>query len=455
MGDSYTAGPGAGTAWDEDPDPNDCYRSTGSYVPQLNTDFPFNGGNKYQFIACTGAKTPDVLDTQIELIVDDPPPDFAVLTLGGNDIGFSDILKACLLKPGGPISADCDDTLAASRVKLDSQDLQDNMFKVYDGIFGKMPAGYHYHVYHILYSAFFNADDASTWCNDQTFGLLPGYKPLLTLDLRTKLNRLGEDLNSRLAEIIEAYRKTKQPVDGPHAPGWVRNRIWSIDPDRERDSLNNAYGIFDKHRFCEIGVEDPAFNDPSTWFFGWRTDDVTMVGASNFSSVDTSTCASDPRYESDIVFSYQCDYAQYFKTPQAQSDLVVAAPESLTKSFHPRSVGFTALKRMLQNIMVDLRPAETRGLCAAGSNANGTDSDSVLTIDGAAPPIAPDPTCSTVDGSVSATSITAPTSTTVPAPPPATSAPPPPSSKPPAHPVPTPERPSPPNVGGGHSPNPN
>ena len=37
MGDSYTAGPGAGEAWD-DSDPVQCYRTKKSYPAQLNDD---------------------------------------------------------------------------------------------------------------------------------------------------------------------------------------------------------------------------------------------------------------------------------------------------------------------------------------------------------------------------------------------------------------------------------
>ena len=104
----------------------------------------------YQFIACTNDKTQEVLDAQIDLINTDPRSDFAVLTLGGNDIGFLDIIKACLLKLGGPTSADYDETVADSRTKTVSQDLQDNLFMVYYGIFDKMLENYHYQIFYVL-----------------------------------------------------------------------------------------------------------------------------------------------------------------------------------------------------------------------------------------------------------------------------------------------------------------
>jgi lysophospholipase L1-like esterase len=62
------------------------------------------------FLACTGAVTDTVLSDQLSEISSDPSPDFVVMTLGGNDIGFSKIAKACLV---GLIGAgDCDDKIA-------------------------------------------------------------------------------------------------------------------------------------------------------------------------------------------------------------------------------------------------------------------------------------------------------------------------------------------------------
>ena len=388
-GDSYTAGPGAGNAFDELPDPNNCYRSTGSYVVQLSQNFPFDSGNKYQFIACTGDKTQDFLNVQVDLISTDPPPDFLIMSLGGNDVGFSDIVKACLLKPGGPVSADCDTTVQSSIDKINDQDLQDQLFKVYDAVFDKMPADYHYQLYQLLYHHFFNVEDSSTWCNDQTFGLIPGYRPLLTLDLRRQLNNLVTTLNQRIEGIAKSYLQSKWPPKQPHAPGWFRDRIFTVNPEMQFDG-HNYYGLFDNHRFCEIGVEDPNFHDPSTWFFGWRTDDVTMVGASNFSNIDASSCVNDPKYESDIVFSYSCDYARYFASPQAQQDIQVVLPESIVKAFHPRSNGFTAIKNMASGALIWGRPNERGNAVCTSEDTTG---NTTVLVDGNGPAPSPFSTC--------------------------------------------------------------
>lgn len=108
LGDSYTAGPGAG---DLDPsNSGECFRSTGSYGPQLSKDWLYDGTNKFNFLACTGAISDDVLNTQLGEIGSDPAPDFVMMTLGGNDIGFAKIAKACLVGLVG--AGNCDDKIA-------------------------------------------------------------------------------------------------------------------------------------------------------------------------------------------------------------------------------------------------------------------------------------------------------------------------------------------------------
>lgn len=109
MGDSYTAGPGAGELEDPDNDKG-CVRSLGSYGPQLESDWLYTGENDLNFIACTGARTWNVIEDQLDQISSDPEPDFVVMTIGGNDVGFSKIAKACLIGLWG--SGDCDEKIA-------------------------------------------------------------------------------------------------------------------------------------------------------------------------------------------------------------------------------------------------------------------------------------------------------------------------------------------------------
>lgn len=110
LGDSYSSGEGAGSylpgtfgsaeAW--------CHRSPDTYGQMLWDE-------QREILACSGAVSLDLFNAshqfpsepaQIEQLADlvDDPPDVALMTIGGNDIGFNDIILRCLLR------SECHDT---------------------------------------------------------------------------------------------------------------------------------------------------------------------------------------------------------------------------------------------------------------------------------------------------------------------------------------------------------
>ena len=96
MGDSYTAGPGAGN-FDRSND-GKCARHEGSYARQMENDWLYEGSHFLNFIACSGAVSQDVLDLQVPAMgPKHSKPDLVMMTVGGNDIGFGNIAKACLV----------------------------------------------------------------------------------------------------------------------------------------------------------------------------------------------------------------------------------------------------------------------------------------------------------------------------------------------------------------------
>jgi lysophospholipase L1-like esterase len=110
LGDSYSSGEG-GTSYDradDRPDLEKCHRSTYAYGRQL---FP-----RAELLACSGAvsshlywgqypQIPPQLDALRELTQGEHPPDLALLTFGGNDMGFADLVQTCVL---GQCSAELD-----------------------------------------------------------------------------------------------------------------------------------------------------------------------------------------------------------------------------------------------------------------------------------------------------------------------------------------------------------
>lgn len=116
LGDSYSSGEGAGDYWNADKSISKayrCHRSSNTYALLL---FP-----EAENIACSGAVTSDAYDANVEsltqyglqrsdsvpaqlselrrLALSPESPDLAFMTMGGNDVGFSDIALKCVVSP--------------------------------------------------------------------------------------------------------------------------------------------------------------------------------------------------------------------------------------------------------------------------------------------------------------------------------------------------------------------
>ncbi|KAI4238686.1 MAG: hypothetical protein LQ349_000929 [Xanthoria aureola] len=283
LGDSYTAGPGTGENYDED---KGCARNVGSYAVQLKRGFPFNVTDSFDFIACSGYTSADSL-IQARDVIEPERADFMVITLGGNDIGFSSIAAECLVKAEF-LPGDCDVTLAKAKGLLAATEFETNI---------------HAH-------RFFN--DATEWCNDKTFAIR---NPKLTRTLRGKMNNLADALNKRLEEVAANYIRRQHGK----ASWSLASCLITINPDKLTDEDGKTYGLFDGHRFCEPGITD--LKDPSVWFFS--------------------------------TFSHDSLQKREGTRPNR-----LAAPEILTQTFHPRTAGFKAIKRVLQESLQKNRPAE-------------------------------------------------------------------------------------------------
>lgn len=86
MGDSYASGNGTGN-----PDLDyDCYRSSDAYGPLIEGE---RAGTDLVFVACGGATTADVLADQQYAVTS--ATDTITLSIGGNDVGFVDLILSC------------------------------------------------------------------------------------------------------------------------------------------------------------------------------------------------------------------------------------------------------------------------------------------------------------------------------------------------------------------------
>ncbi|MHA3702123.1 SGNH/GDSL hydrolase family protein [Jatrophihabitans sp. YIM 134969] len=110
LGDSYSSGVGAGDYTD---DSGDCDRSTNAYS-QLYADTV--GPASYVSVACSGATTASVNATQIQAL--SVSTTLVSITVGGNDVGFADIMTTCVLYGEDDCIAAVDDAEATARANL-------------------------------------------------------------------------------------------------------------------------------------------------------------------------------------------------------------------------------------------------------------------------------------------------------------------------------------------------
>lgn len=223
-----------------------------------------------------------------------------------------------------------------------------------------MPKDFHYQIIQIGYTKFFNADDDSTWCNGQTFGKRPFSlsPPKLSLDLRKKLNTLSDDFNTRLYSHLLGYAFHKLNEPDREQQGWLVQRIWYAQYDSAKTNL------FNSHKFCEPGVEDSKFQDPSTWLFGvWGKQNDAPATASDFSQIDASSCASDAKYDDDDIFAWDCDMAVYYASPGANKTATTITGLDFVRSFHPKTAGFEAIKTYLANAITKVRKVPSIAEC--------------------------------------------------------------------------------------------
>lgn len=100
LGESYASGPSAGDTYDE----TKCRRYKKAQGPQVAGDNQVKGPKpiKFDFIACSGSRTWNIFKDQPNgkeknkvsqaSQLQDKHPDMVTLSIGGNDVGFVDLL---------------------------------------------------------------------------------------------------------------------------------------------------------------------------------------------------------------------------------------------------------------------------------------------------------------------------------------------------------------------------
>lgn len=169
LGDSYSSGVGVGSYISSS---GACKRSTKAY-PYLWA--AANAPSPFDFTACSGARTGDVLASQLGPL--GANTGLVSITVGGNDAGFADVMTTCVLQS----DSSCVSRINTAKAYVDST-LPGQLDKVYSAIRAKAPAA---HVVVLGYPRFY-----------QLGGTCPG----LSQTKRSAINNAASYLNTVIAK---------------------------------------------------------------------------------------------------------------------------------------------------------------------------------------------------------------------------------------------------------------
>ncbi|KAH7041273.1 SGNH hydrolase-type esterase domain-containing protein [Microdochium trichocladiopsis] len=250
LGDSYSAGIGTGFLGKED----DCRHGLGAYPQLIANDLAASQHGSpnitsAQLLACTGATTQQVLaggeDSQIDKLNTSLPTDFALLSLGGNDLGFFEVMNSCVFRFYSFYSGTCETALEHSRAALESDEfavrLEITITEILDAVrWEKKPW---FFITMTGYARFFDATTEA--CDDMSFGVWWN-GPRLTRELRARMNDLVLAVNNKIRYTVGLINAK-----------FSTDKVLFVDHD----------DLWDGHRFCESGVVEPDYERGDTWFF--------------------------------------------------------------------------------------------------------------------------------------------------------------------------------------------
>jgi SAGA-associated factor 73 len=372
LGDSYSAGIGTGINGTED----DCRHGLSGYPILIHDDLVESEGpnrTTFQHLSCTGSTISDMLAgspvSQIDQFNTTSTADFALLSIGGNDLGFFDIMNSCIFRFYSFYSGTCESALENSERAIAGPEFEHRLrigiLEILDRVqWEKRPW---FTITVTGYARFFNAETEE--CDDRSFGVW-WRGPKLKRELRQRMNNMVTSVNKKIARSIDSINDD-----------FLLPKVFFVDYDAE----------FEGHRFCEPGVMEPDYTRNETWFFliGGQDNgegappggpspvppppteppppgevaDVAYQLSSSSPLVDPSTCLEPAERSGDWGLKALCLMAM---AAHDDPSLRTASGEILTsnsmwyvptyygKTFHPRSLGHRAIRRQVYELWDDL-----------------------------------------------------------------------------------------------------
>lgn len=248
LGDSYSAGIGTGFNGTEHP----CRLGSHAHPVLLHQDLVelvAPNESSFQFLSCTGSTVEDMLQgsgrSQIDEFNTSTTADFALLSVGGNDLGFFDIMNSCIFRFFSFYSGTCEEALRKSEVALAGPQFESSLrlaiTEILDRVHWEKRPWFTITV--TGYARFFNSE--TRLCDDLSFGIW-WRGPKLKRHLRRRMNNMVLGVNAKIKSAVEAINS-----------GYATSKVYFVDYDH----------LFDGHRFCEEGVTEPDYQRNETWFF--------------------------------------------------------------------------------------------------------------------------------------------------------------------------------------------
>ncbi|KAI9859474.1 MAG: hypothetical protein M1813_006616 [Trichoglossum hirsutum] len=298
----------------------------------MSQDVRMSGNPTFEFIACSGATSEDVLKEQVPQL--SSGYDLITLSAGGNDVGLTSILNACVFQWGGGNDQDCDNQLQATQ-NLIQNTLPQNLDNLLNSLKGKLSSGSK--VYQTSYAKFFDTSDAQ--CNGVTWsfwyaGLAGGQKQYLTQARRQKMNDLADAANKAISDAISR----------------AGSQFVFVDYDQ--------YYTKNGGLFCDPGTKEPAPNRDGLLFYEWDTTDTNSLSRRQENSGLDPNQVVDGTFEGQIVAWANATMA---KNPTAQTEaqhegvqagkvLISPStfiPDGYLRVFHPRPEGHAIIANLV------------------------------------------------------------------------------------------------------------
>ena len=343
VGDSFSAGIGCGESLGSD---LRCARHTYAFPNLINEDERMgdNRTRKFQFFACSGATSTDVLTKQVPQV--DDGIQMITVSAGGNDADFTTILNNCIYKFWTTKS--CDETISDAQSYITSPTFTQNIQDLVDSL--KVKLGEHGRIYYVGYAPFFNAD--SSICDNVTWRYWPwAEQSLLTQELRRQLNLLVSAMNAVLNDIMTASGDSVVFVDYsnwvPKVGGQFCEEDMNLPAEERMDAFFYKRGDVDPWEPSaplEQRSDEPIYpgtfaGDINVWIHKTMEEhpDWTVEPPS---ANDTNTDATDAENNEEAEMRLKI-------TVNSKSLVADVLPNNLKRVFHPTLTGHTIIANLL------------------------------------------------------------------------------------------------------------